>query len=325
MARREDLLRESAGAAGSILPHNLWSIVLAGGEGKRLSPMIKQWLGETRPKQYCTFTGTRSMFQHTVDRADRLAAPEQRVVVAGAHHEGEAARQLQTRGGRLILQPANRDTAAGIYLPLTYVRAKDPDATVAIYPSDHFIHPEEAFIEAMRHAVMAVDQLEDRLVLLGIRPHTKEFDYGHIKLDQRLGRYGDHSLWTVNQFLEKPDPRAAQALGEDILWNTMIIVAKVQTLWKLGTQVLPSMMRLFETFQPAIDTPRELQVLGRLYDRMPVRNFSSDLLERVSEQVTALKVSGIEWNDWGRAERIAESLHRIGKTPVFPAELVGVA
>lgn len=265
------------------------------------------------------------MFQHTVDRADRLAAPGQRVMVVGAHHEEEATRQLQTRGGRLVLQPANRDTAAGIYLPLTYVRAMDPDATVAIYPSDHFIHPEEAFIETMRHAAMAVDIWKDRLVLLGMRPHANEFDYGYIKLDRQLGRYGDHSFWTVNQFLEKPDLKTAQALGDDVLWNTMIMVAKVETLWKLGTQVLPSLMRLFETFQPAIDTPRELQVLGRLYDRMPVRNFSSDLLERVPAQVTAMEVNGVEWSDWGRAGRIADSLHRIGKTPVFPAELAGVA
>lgn len=97
---------------------HLWSIVLAGGEGVRLSPMIKQWLGEERPKQYCTFTGTRSMLQHTVDRADCLAIPEQRVTVIGAHHEWEANRQLRQRGGKLVRQPANRDTAAGVYLPL---------------------------------------------------------------------------------------------------------------------------------------------------------------------------------------------------------------
>ena len=144
--------------------------------------MIKQWLGDERPKQYCAFTGTRSMLQHTVDRADCLSLPERRVTVVGAHHEAEAARQLHQRGGRLVVQPANRDTAAGIYLPLTYVRAMDQDATVAIYPSDHFIHPEKGFVEAMRHAVNAVDLLEDRLVLLGIRPEGKEFDYGHIRL-----------------------------------------------------------------------------------------------------------------------------------------------
>ncbi|TKS59515.1 MAG: mannose-1-phosphate guanylyltransferase [Nitrospira sp.] len=74
-----------------INPH-LWSIVLAGGEGKRLAPMIKRWLGEERPKQYCAFTGTRSMLQHTVDRADCLTVPEQRVTVVGAHYQEEATR-----------------------------------------------------------------------------------------------------------------------------------------------------------------------------------------------------------------------------------------
>ncbi len=304
-------------------PH-LWSIVLAGGEEKRLSPMIKQWLGEERPIQYCTFTGTRSMLQHTVDRADCIAAAEQRVTVVGGHHEKEATRQLQGRGGRLVLQPANRDTAAGIYLPLTYVRAMDPDATVAIYPSDHFIHPEEVFVEAVRHAALTVELLENRLMLLGIRPDEKEFEYGHIKLGHQLGRYGDHALWTVGQFLMKPDPRAVQALGGNILWNSMIIVAKVEALWMLGMKVLPSMMRLFETFQPAIGSSRELQVLARLYERMPVRSFSSDLLKRIPEQVTALEVSGVLWSDWGRSERIIENLRRIGKAPVFPTELAGV-
>ncbi|MDC8446861.1 MAG: hypothetical protein LV473_00735 [Nitrospira sp.] len=48
---------------------DVWSIVLAGGEGERMKPLVQRWLGRHRPKQYCTFVGTRSMFQHTVDRA----------------------------------------------------------------------------------------------------------------------------------------------------------------------------------------------------------------------------------------------------------------
>jgi len=173
--------------------------------------------------------------------------------------------------------------------------------------------------------VNAVDLLEDKLVLLGMRPEGKEFEYGYIKLDRHLGGYGAHNLWTMGRFIEKPGSHMAHALGEDVLWNTMVIVAKVETLWRLGTKVLPSMMRLFETFQPAIGSSRELQVLGRLYERMPVRNFSSDLLEQVPHKVAALEMHGVGWSDWGRLERIAESLRQLGKAPVFPAELVGVA
>lgn len=89
--------------------------------------------------------------------------------------------------------------------------------------------------------------------------------------------------------------------------------------------ILPSMMRLFETFQPAIGSLSECQVLEGLYANMPVRNFSSDLLEQVPHKVAALEVSGVRWSDWGRTERIAESLRQIRKVPVFSAELVGVA
>ena len=101
-------------AAGSMV----WSIVLAGGEGERVQPFVRRWLGLPRPKQYCAFVGTRSMFQHTVDRARRLLSGEQAVVVAASHHRVDVESQLRGRPiGKLLWQPANRDTAAGVFLP----------------------------------------------------------------------------------------------------------------------------------------------------------------------------------------------------------------
>ena len=47
---------------------NVWSIVLAGGDGVRTKEFIRRWLGYEKPKQYCTFVGSRSMFQHTLDQ-----------------------------------------------------------------------------------------------------------------------------------------------------------------------------------------------------------------------------------------------------------------
>jgi mannose-1-phosphate guanylyltransferase len=309
-----------------VIPH-LWSIVLAGGEGTRLAPMIKEWLGEDCPKQYCSFTGTRSMLQHnTVDRADTLTVPGHRVTIVGASQEETARRQLHDRGGVLVVQPANCDTAPGVFLPLTYVRAADPDATVVIYPSDHFVHPEEKLVEAVRHAVLAVDLLEDRLILLGIQPDCVDLDYGYIRLDRYVGGYGAHSLWHVKRFIEKPERHLARTFAEGhVLWNTMIIVAKVKTLWKLGTRVLPSMMGLFETFLSAVGESREVGVLGGLYKTMPRHNFSRDVLERVPHSISAFKVKNVLWSDWGRPKRIVQSLRKIGKVPAFPTELVGVA
>ena len=60
-----------------------WAIVLAGGEGERLRPQIKGWLGYHCPKQYCTFVGRRSMLQHTLDRAKQLVPADRIITVMG--------------------------------------------------------------------------------------------------------------------------------------------------------------------------------------------------------------------------------------------------
>ena len=105
----------------------VWSIVLAGGEGERVKPLVLRWLGRHQPKQYCTFVGNRSMFQHTVERATTLTSPERTVVVAALHHHSQVSSQLRGRPiGKLLLQPTNCNTAAGIFLPLAYLRARDP-------------------------------------------------------------------------------------------------------------------------------------------------------------------------------------------------------
>ena len=46
-----------------------------------MKPLICRWLGRHRPKQYSAFVGSRSMFQHTVDRAIGLAGAARIVAV----------------------------------------------------------------------------------------------------------------------------------------------------------------------------------------------------------------------------------------------------
>lgn len=65
---------------GMILPRNLWAVVLAGGEGVRLRPLIRQVFGDERPKQYAPLLGARSLLGQTLARVG-LAVPIERVVV----------------------------------------------------------------------------------------------------------------------------------------------------------------------------------------------------------------------------------------------------
>src|SRR6478735_8208302 len=91
---------------------NLWSIVLAGGDGVRTKQFIQRWLGYEKPKQYCVFVGNRSMLQHTLDRAVRLTPWERVAVVAARHHRYDLWQQLDGRPASIVLlQPNNADTA----------------------------------------------------------------------------------------------------------------------------------------------------------------------------------------------------------------------
>lgn len=297
----------------------LWSIVLAGGDGHRTKEFVRRWLGCDKPKQFCTFVGTRSMLQHTLDRATRLTPWDRVVVSAARHHQSELWPQLEGRpAGMVLLQPKNVDTAAGVLLPLTFILARDPQATVAIYPSDHFVHPEDAFIFAVDQAVRGSALLGGRAVLLAAKPEALELEYGWIKPGRFMGWTGKAAVRAVETFVEKPDEATARvAMATGGLWNTMVVAAKGKELWKLGWKCVPDMMPLFEWLKATIDTPEELNILDEIYETMPRHNFSSDMLQRAPERLAVMEMKDVLWCDWGNGERIVSGLEKIGKWPAF--------
>jgi mannose-1-phosphate guanylyltransferase len=86
--------------------------------------------------------------------------------------------------------------------------------------------------------------------------------------------------------------------------QTLILIARVETLWEVGWQCLPDMMPLFERYGKAVGTSEKESVLESIYEVMPVWNFSSHFLERQSRRVAVMELSGVLWSDWGDPERI---------------------
>ena len=291
----------------------VWSLILAGGEGKRLQPWIRRLWGHSLPKQYCTFIGTRSMFQHTLDRADLLGHPERKVTVIAPHHRQVACRQIGGRLGKVLVQPENRETAVGIFFALLYIRTWDPLATVAVFPSDHFVYPEGEFMEIVNQATLAIQNLNDRLILLGASPDRPEVEYGWIKPGQEFTLNGGHRLQSVVTFLEKPTLKVAQAAhARGWFWNTHVLIGKVDTFWRLGWHCFPEILSRFCHLEKAIDTSFEKSALNLAYRALPARNFSRDLLSRIPYHLALMKMDNLWWSDWGAPERIAETIQTFG-------------
>ena len=301
-----------------------WSIVLAGGDGERLQPSIKKWLGYPIPKQYCTFVGTRSMLQHTWDRANQLVAPRKKVTVFGRTHQQRSAAHFlgQREEGTFVFQPRNCDTAPGVFLPLTYVKARDPQSVVVIFPSDQFIFPEDTFVETVRRAIRAVEFWRDRMILLGVQPAHQELDYGWMVPGNILGWSNGSCIRHIQEFVEKPEIQDGERLmNQGALWNTLILVANVDTLWKAGWACFPEVMERFELLRENIGTPNEESVLHTVYQDMPTHNFSRDILQPLSQQFLMMELENVLWSDWGRPERILETLQAVGISPSFPPEI----
>jgi mannose-1-phosphate guanylyltransferase len=191
-------------------------------------------------------------------------------------------------------------------------------ALICPIPSDHFIYPQKNFLRMMEHAVQAAEELPHMLVLIGAPADSPELDYGWIWPGQKVWRSGNYCVRRVQDFLEKPlRPCAERALACGALWNTVILVAKAQLLWRLGWIYALDILRLFERLFPAIGTPSEGSVVESIYATMPARNFSKDLLTPATNRIGVLPMKDVLWSDWGRKERIIDTLCRIGKEPNF--------
>ena len=288
-----------------------WAIILAGGEGSRLRHWTIDRFGESRPKQYCAFMGARSMFDHTMRRAIALVGGRRVVSVIGHGHSRYLGSLAEARG-YIIEQPANRDTAPGVFLPLTYVMAYDPEATVLVFPSDHFIRPNDRFLECMDRAAGIVEGRQERLVLVSAVPDRPEQEYGWIQPGEECGGREEEARHVL-RFHEKPDAEtAARFYEEGYLWNTLNMAVKAKTLWSMGWGFHPDMMDRFDRLRTAIGSPKETEVLASIYSEMPEVNFSKGILERAAGRAVVVPMTGVEWSDWGQPDRIQETLRRQG-------------
>src|SRR4030095_16745697 len=106
-----------------------WAVVLAGGDGVRLRPLVRQLLGHARPKQYVPCRVPDSPLRQTLNRVRRVVPPERTVVVTRAEHAPYVARELPDGSApHVLLQPEDRGTGTAVLFAAHRIRDWDPDA-----------------------------------------------------------------------------------------------------------------------------------------------------------------------------------------------------
>jgi len=296
-----------------------WTLILAGGDGTRLRALTRQIAGDPRLKQFCPLLDGETLLDRTRRRVDLLTRPDRQVVIVTRPHEPYF-RPLVTdlAPDRLVIQPDNRGTAAGLLYPLMRIAELAGDVTVAVFPSDHFVDDDATFVRAVAGAADTLAAKPDRVILLGIEAASAETEYGWIEPGEPpVGAEADPVL-PIQRFWEKPAPElAASLLTRGCLWNSFVMVGRVAAFVALIRRGAPALADAFEPIRLALGTARERAVVERVYGSLEPVNFSERVLVPAADRLGVVRVKGIEWSDWGNAERVFATIRRTGWRPAW--------
>ena len=211
-------------------------MVLAGGAGTRSWPASRA----ARPKQLLALAGDarESLLAATLRRLEPLVPRERVYVATGAHLVEATARELPgVPRAQILAEPAPRNTAPCIGWATSILAARDPDAVVAVVPSDHFIGDEPGFRAAVTSAFASAEA--GFVTTIGIVPTRAETGYGYVELGPSLapGRFA------VTRFTEKPDRATAESFvaGGKHLWNAGMFFFRARAMLDAIDRHLPAL------------------------------------------------------------------------------------
>jgi mannose-1-phosphate guanylyltransferase len=294
------------------------AVILAGGEGLRLSSFTRKIFGYHLPKQFCPLFEGETLLERTMRRTEIVVPPEQTVMVLNRSHEQFYSPLLANYPShRQLIQPENRGTAPAILCALLSLVENGHKGPVAIFPSDHYVSDDFVFMRHVSDALRAADLAPELVVLLGITPDGPETEYGWIEPGPPVAA-SDHALRQINQvrrFWEKPSLDVARDLySRNHLWNSFIFVGNALNLLSVIASALPEMYRLFSGLEAFTGSASD-EVLQNIFRTLPSLDFSKNILAEFPAEFSVLSVTGVTWSDLGEPRRLLAAISSGGARP----------
>jgi mannose-1-phosphate guanylyltransferase/mannose-6-phosphate isomerase len=302
--------------SNSIRPLLVTPVILCGGSGTRLWPLSRSGF----PKQFLVLSGdgsNQSLFQQAITRVNALGNAQidlnPTLIVTNDEHRFLALDQLRELKGveaTLLLEPVGRNTAPALSLAALQVLdsgMKDLDPILVITPADQTVQNQIAFLEALQEcvAVVAEDQTNKTIAILGITPTAPETGYGYIQRDSAKGKNNEY---TVAQFVEKPDAKTAQAYlaNGNYLWNSGMFVLRASTWLAALGHYRPDIAKATEAAwnNKVLDQSGEVVFIRpdkALFTAVPSESIDYAVIEKCTAGTFSVKMVELDagWNDLG--------------------------
>ena len=279
------------------------AVLLAGGTGTRFWPASTQ----ARPKQLLPLASDDALLVEAVRRATEVVDAERVLVVTSQSLRAAIARALPGLPKKNILaEPEKKDTAAAIAWATLEVEKRFGPSVMALFPSDHVIHPVAAFRAAVRSAVAEAARAPC-IYTFGIAPTHPATGYGYIELGTRLDVSSALDHHAVARFIEKPPlARATEMLEHGgYLWNSGMFVASTATLQDELARFVPAHL---EALRPAVHGRGGAAALRHAFARLPAISIDKAVMER-TDRARCVRAP-FSWADVGSFPALAPFLEK---------------
>lgn len=272
-------------------------VIMAGGSGTRLWPMSRK----SKPKQLQKLISNKTLLEDTFERAEKIVKKDDIYISTTENYFDATAKILKgIKLDHFIVETASKNTGPAIGLVTALFHQKNKDEIIASIASDHVIAKPDAFKEAIEVAEKIVKKYPNKLVIIGINPTMPETGYGYIKMNGLFETIGKTQVFTVEEFVEKPNLATAKKYISkwQYLWNASYFIYRADT-----------MMKLFKKFQPKIyalliEIQKEFQnkeidhyKIKELYTQMPEGAIDTEITEKATDVVVI--PADLGWSDVG--------------------------
>ncbi len=299
------------------------AVIMAGGAGTRFWPASRA----KTPKQLLALGAdpVEPLLAATVRRLLPMIPPERVTIVTGTALVQATAKVLPgVPPAQILAEPAPRNTAPCIGWATATILRRDPEALIAVLPSDHYI-PDSEVPAFLRVVARAFDGARaGHLTTIGIVPTRPETGYGYIELGGELPGHASSGLLCVERFVEKPNrERAVEFLrGGRHLWNAGMFFYEARVMMRAIEAHMPELYRGLQAIEQAATRGTEAAALAEVFPTLPSVSIDNGVMEKASG--LAVVKGDFAWNDVGSWESAWELATKDAQGNALPEGAVAV-